>query len=137
MRSFAGGLVVGLSLLVGGCSSTVSLQSEPQDQRAARDLANTVADKANCPGFEDYRNAKGHWDFTCQKSNRTFTIRIFANAAARDSSIKELAASGTPYKTGRFFIVYHFSPQGQSNTPAELADFPGDPGAQANERGRS
>jgi hypothetical protein len=139
MRSFVAGLVVAVSLLVGSCGSpSVSLQSQPQDQRAARDLAKTVADKADCSGFEDYGlSAKDHWDFTCQKPNRMFLIRIVANATGRDNAIKKQEASGNPYKAGRFFVVHQFSIQGQSNTLADLADFPGDSGAHANEGGRS
>lgn len=128
-----------VALLVGSCASpSVSLQSQSQDQRTGRNLAKMVADEAHCSGFEDYDlGAKDHWDFTCQKSNRMFLIRVAANVIDRDNAIKELAVSGNPYKAGRFFVVHQFSAQGQSNTPADLADFPGDPGARANEGGRS
>lgn len=62
----------------------------------------------------------------CKKPNRMFLIRVVANALARDNAIKKLTVSGNPYKAGRFFLVREFSAQGQSNTPADLADFPGD-----------
>jgi hypothetical protein len=135
---FVGGLVVVVCLLGGCASPTVSLQSQPRDQRAAKDLAETVAEKANCSGFEDYDlSAKDHWDFTCQNPNRIFLIRVVTNTTAKEDTIKKLTVSGNPYKAGRFFLVYEFSAQGQFNTPADLADFPGDSGAHANERGRS
>jgi hypothetical protein len=133
MRLAVGGLVVAAVLLVGGCaSSRVSLDSQPQDVGSGRALAKTVADKAHCSdsSFEDYDlSAKDHWDFTCQKSDQSFLIRVVANTAARDKAIKDLEAGRNPYKAGRFFVVNQSTYEGHVNTLADLRDFPGDEGA--------
>jgi hypothetical protein len=73
----------------------VSLDSHPQDVGSGRALAKTVADKANCSdsSFEDFDlSAKDHWDFTCQKFDQMFLIRVVANTSSRDKAIKELGA---------------------------------------------
>ena len=138
MRSFTWGMVGLLALFLGSCASpAVSLQSQPQNPQAARDLAKMVADKADCAGFEDYDfSIKDHWKFTCQKANRMFLIQVAANAAMRDDAIRQ-EGDGKPYKAGRFFVVDEFTAEGQSNTPADLAAFPGDSGLHSNERGQS
>lgn len=133
MRSLVGGLVVAAVLVAGCASSHVSLDSQPQDQQSGRALARTVADKGNCPSsnFEDYDlSATDHWDFTCDKSDQMFLIRVVTNAAARDKAIKVLGAGGNPYKAGRFFVVNQSSGEGHVNTVEDLKDFPGEPGTQ-------
>ncbi|MGH3770251.1 MAG: hypothetical protein ACRDRW_02440 [Pseudonocardiaceae bacterium] len=138
MRLVIGGLVMA-ALALGGCaSSRVSLDSQPQDQRSGRALARTVADTANCPNFEDDDlSAADHWDFTCQKPDQTFSIRVVANPTAREKAIKELGADGKPYKAGRFFVVNQAIGENHVNTPEDLKQFPGEPGARPNGGSRS
>lgn len=138
MRLFIGVLVVAAALTVGGCaSSKAALDSQPQDARSGRALAHTVADTANCPNFEEDGPVADHWNFTCQKPDQTFLIRVFSNATGLDDAIKKLRADGEPYKAGRFFVVHQATGENHVNTPEDLKEFPGEPGALLHEGSRS
>lgn len=128
MRLLAGGLAVASTLMVAGCgTSHVSLKERPKDVDSARDLATTVADRADCGSFEDYQiKSTDYWTFTCQKSDRTYLIRADAATATRGELIKKLKTDRDPYKTGPFFLVAEFHTQGLANSAADLNAFPGD-----------
>lgn len=129
MRVGVGAGLLAVALLAGGCAGTpVSLDSRPTDEDSARDLARTVAGRAHCAGFEDYRLDGTTWQFTCQigaSGERMFGIRITNSATAQARAARRLAERSTPYRAGRYFLVTEFLAPGRTTTPAHLTPFPG------------
>ena len=128
MRSLAWGMAVLVAVIVAGCGkSAVSLQTRPHDSSAARLLAQTVADQAECPYLEDFDlKAKDHWEFTCETSHHFFHIVTYGNPSVKEVQAGVLNASNEPYKLGRYFLIYQGRRGNRVNAPGELGGFPGD-----------
>jgi hypothetical protein len=117
------------AVVLGGCSgSDVALESRPTDAGSARDLAELVADTADCRGFEDYSAGNDHWDFTCQTSDAeelSYQIRTVSSEDARTAALTEFGQRGSPVKVGRYFLVLVGETPGRTSGPEDLDAFPG------------
>ena len=117
-------LAAGTAALTGCSSSDVTLDSRPTDAGSAQDLAELVADKADCGSFEYYDDTQEHWDFTCQAGNGSYLIRVVGDDNARKASLDELGVA-PPVKAGAYFLVQ--AATGEDGTATGGLDrFPGD-----------
>lgn len=112
-------------LLLAACSSSdVTLQSRPSDADSARDLAELVAEKAECGSVEYYNDAADRWTFTCQSGDGSYQITVVRDEGAKQAALDELGTS-PPVKTGAYFLV-QAATDANGTAAGDLERFPGE-----------
>ena len=103
-----------------GCGgATTSLAATPHSPNAARALARTVAEKAQCDGFEDFNVPRvGPWDFSYQIKEDLFVIHTTA-AGGGAASARE------PRRVGSHFTVTAATGPTATDPEHSLSTFPG------------
>lgn len=120
--------VIAALLLLAGCAPEhVALDSRPADADAGRALARTVADRGGCEQFADDDRDAGpdHWRFTCSRGRHFYGIVAATSGSALDTAITQVESTSSPYRTGRYFVVFEFGSPGARPAPQDLHDFPG------------
>ena len=133
MRSALSALSVAGLMMVSGCRSDTSIESQPTDSSSGRDLAKAVAGKAECGSFEDsFLLASGRLTFSCQINGQTFLIQVFTSEKEKEARDQELSDADIPHKVGKSFLVWEAkgAVAGTESTPEpglaeDLAAFPG------------
>jgi hypothetical protein len=111
-------------VLLAGCSSSdVTLQSRPTDAGSAQALAELVAEKADCGGFEYYSDTKDRWSFTCQSGDDSYEIWVVRDGSAKRAVLKSVGVSPA-VKVGAFFLVKSTPSSGAPY--GDLDRFPGE-----------
>jgi hypothetical protein len=118
-------LAAAVGLLLGGCtSSDVTLESRPTDADSAQDLAELVAEKAECGSFEYYDDTKDQWVFTCQSGDASYDIRVVPDEDAR-RAVLQLTGASSPVKAGAYFLV-QAAARADGQPSGALDRFPGE-----------
>lgn len=122
-------LMVAAALLVlAGCAPEhVALDSRPTDADSGRALARTVADQGGCEQFADDDRDAGtdHWRFTCNRGRHFYGVVAATSTSARDAAVTEVESTSSPYRTGRYYVVFEFGSPGARPLPQDLHGFPG------------
>ena len=126
-------LLAALAVFILTKYQTVPLDSRPHDFASARNLAKSVADKANCGDFED-NSFQQDVIFTCQIGGRMFAIYVFYDKEARNGTETRLRAENnrSAFKRGEYYFIskalpYSEDPLNQPYVHAQDLDgFPGE-----------
>ncbi len=104
--------------LAAACSlSTTATDTTPTNLDDARQLAQTVASKGQCGGFEDLGTpAASTWEFTCQKDGSSFEITAYGSEKARSAGIASLDARHATYLTKNSYSVTVVSATGSMDS---------------------
>jgi hypothetical protein len=103
-----------LGWLLPACSPTdAPFDSKPNNVESARALAERIASKANCAGFEDYDIKQDYMVFTCQMAGENppmFALWVFYDKAAKTKIENELSLKqDEPFKSGTYYLISEFS----------------------------
>ena len=110
--------------LVACRKADVGPRERPVDANSARVVAEFVARRSGCAGFEDYDlRAKDHWDFTCQVGDEMFLLRAVSNPTVRAARIAELESANKPFEAGETCLIWEFDSPGQASSATHLARF--------------
>jgi hypothetical protein len=116
--------VIVAGVLLAGCSSSgVTLESRPTDSDSAQDLAELVAETADCGSLEYFDDEKDVWSFTCQSGDDSYQIWTVRNASAKRAVLDSIGLSPA-VKAGAFFLVKASPTSGQPR--GDLDRFPGE-----------
>jgi hypothetical protein len=121
LRTIAAALVVGL--FVAACSpSIVALDTKPIDEGSARNLAFSVAEKANCGSFESLasHSDKSYWTFSCERDAVAYDIWTFGSDNAKQTGTAELQVRNAVFLVRNYFAV-EVVPTGPSKSEASQA----------------
>ena len=113
------------AVVLAGCSSSdVTLESRPTDADSAQDLAERVAETADCGSLEYFDTTKDGWSFTCQSGDASYQIWTVTDASAKRAVLTRIGLSPA-VKGGAYFLVKASTPT--SGTPSgDLDRFPGE-----------
>ena len=99
-------LLVGLATAC-SLSAPMATDATPTSLQDARQLAQTVASKAECGSFEDLGAgpAAATWIFTCQKPGSSFEITVYGSQEAKSSGMAALDTRQATYFSKNNYAV--------------------------------
>lgn len=116
-----------------GCGTTsVPLNTQPDDANTAEALAATIADIGHCDHLENVSTIAGQWMFTCDRHSpdnvsHSFGIKMYADLVTKQDAAARLRTNEGRYKEGSFFHVMAAQEEGQPRPAWRILDgFPGE-----------